>query len=163
MSKWPAAAVVLLLGTGCKPAATASPPLVGAWRSRIQFSDGVFAAMKDLEFLYLFNAGGTLTESSNYDEAPPVPPAYGVWREVAPSRFEAKYLFYITRPPSRFEELIGGGGWQPGGHGEFLERIQLAPDGKSFESTITYEGFDSAGRVAMGGGSATGHGVRIAF
>ncbi len=25
--------------------------------------------MKDLEFLYSYNAGGTMTESSNYDEA----------------------------------------------------------------------------------------------
>ena len=38
--------------------------------------------MKDLEFMYVFNVGGTMTASSNYDGAPPVPPAYGVWRRA---------------------------------------------------------------------------------
>ena len=37
---------------------------------------------KDLEFMYAFNVSGTMTESSNYDAAPPVPPAYGVWKKV---------------------------------------------------------------------------------
>ena len=74
---------VLLLTAGC----TANPPgqqapVVGAWRSKVQFETGALAGIKDLEFLYVFNAGGTLTESSNYDGAPPVPPAYGVWRSA---------------------------------------------------------------------------------
>jgi hypothetical protein len=154
--------VALLLSWGCASSPAASP-LVGAWRSRIQFSGGAFAAMKDLEFMYVFNAGGTLTESSNYDEAPPVPPAYGVWREMGPQQFEAKYLFYMTRLPARFEEITGGGGWGPGGSGVFIERIRLSPDGQSFESTMTFEAFDSAGKPAAGGGQATGHGVRIGF
>lgn len=51
--------------------------LVGAWRSQIRFNGGSFAEIKDLQFMYVFNAGGTMTESSNYDGAPPVPPAYG--------------------------------------------------------------------------------------
>ncbi len=162
MPRWTAGAVALLLGAGCASAPALSP-LVGAWRSKIAFSGGVFASIKDLEFMYVFNAGGTLTESSNYDEAPPVPPAYGVWREVAPFQYEAKYLFYLTRPPYRFEQLIAGEGWAPDGRGEFLEQIRLSPDGKSFESTITYQPFDSAGRPAMGEGKATGHGTRIGF
>ncbi len=31
--------------------------MAGAWRSQVQFSGGTFAAMKDLEFMYVFNAG----------------------------------------------------------------------------------------------------------
>ena len=154
--------LAVLLSAACAPK-PASDALVGAWRSRIQFSSGAFAAMKDLEFMYVFNAGGTLTESSNYDGAPPVPPAYGVWREVGPQQYEARYLFYITRPPARLEDMTGGGGWMPSGHGVFTERIRLAADGKSFESTIAYEAFDSLGKPAVGGGPATGHGVRIDF
>jgi hypothetical protein len=46
--------------------------------------------------MYVFNTGGTMTESSNYDGAPPVPPAYGVWRSVGPNEFEAKMS--TTRP-----------------------------------------------------------------
>jgi len=162
MSKCRMVALTLLLTTGCTPA-PATPPLAGAWRSSIQFSSGPFAAMKGLEFMYVFNAGGTLTESSNYDEAPPVPPAYGVWREVAPNQFEAKYQFYVTLLPARFEDLSGGGGWQPGGRGEFLEKIRLSVDGKSFDSEMTYAGFDSTGKAAGGEFRATGHGVRIGF
>ena len=162
MLKRLAAVALLLLAAGCaRP--TAAAPLAGAWRSKIAFSSGAFAAIRDLEFMYVFNAGGTLTESSNYDEAPPVPPAYGVWREISPAEFEARYDFYVTRLPARFEEIAGGGGWGPGGHGEFTERIRLAPDGNSFESTMTYEAFDSAGKPAAGGGTATGHGTRIGF
>jgi hypothetical protein len=154
--------VALLLAVGCGSAPRPSP-LAGAWRSAIQFSSGPFAAMKGLEFMYVFNAGGTLTESSNYDEAPPVPPAYGVWREVAPNQFEAKYVFYVTLLPARFEDLSGGGGWQPGGRGEFLEKIRLSVDGKSFDSELTYAGFDSTGKAAGGEFKAIGHGVRIGF
>jgi len=152
----------MLLSTGC-PTTRESGGLAGAWRSRLQFSDGAFAAMKDLEFMYVFNTGGTLTESSNYDGAPPVPPAYGVWREVGPSQYEARYLFYITKPPARLEDMTGGGGWLPAGHGVFTERIRLADDRRSFESAITYEAFDQSGKPVAGGGTATGHGVRIDF
>src|SRR4051812_42743591 len=45
----------------------AANALVGAWRSHVAFDSGAFANVKDLEFMYVFNAGGTMTESSNYD------------------------------------------------------------------------------------------------
>ena len=105
--------------------------LVGAWRSSISFSSGAFAPMKDLEFMYAMNAGGTPTESSNYDGAPPVPPAYGVWRKVGPHQFEIKYVFYVTKAPTGFEEIAKGGGWAPDGHGVFTEKISLSEDGQS--------------------------------
>lgn len=164
----PSRPAVLLLGllcwTGCSGGGGAgSAELVGAWRAKLQFSDGAFAAMKNLEFMYVFNAGGTLTESSNFDGAPPVPPAYGVWRRVGSADFEAKYAFYITQAPKRFEDLAAGGGWLPAGHGVFTERIRLSADGQSFESTIRYEAFDSLGAPAPGGGSAVGRGNRISF
>src|SRR5688572_16652310 len=86
--------VALLVTAGCSPnpSVTSNSPssLVGAWRSKLQFTSGAFAPIRDLEFLYVFNAGGTMTESSNYDGTPPVPPAYGVWRQTAPNEFEAK-------------------------------------------------------------------------
>lgn len=157
-----AAFAALLLAAGCSTS-TQQERLIGAWRSRLQFASGAFSSVKDLEFMYVFNAGGTLTESSNYDGAPPVPPAYGVWRRVGPDQFEAKYAFYITRAPERLEDMTGGGGWLPAGHGVFTERIRLAADGKSFESTMSYEAFDQSGKPVAGGGNATGHGVRIDF
>jgi hypothetical protein len=140
-----------------------SSALVGAWRSRIQFNSGAFAEVKDLEFMVVFNAGGTLTESSNYDSAPPVPPAYGVWKESGARKFEATYSFYMTKAPSTFDDIAKGGGWSPAGRGVLTEKITLSADGKSFKSTIAYAAFDQAGNSVEGGGEGTGEGVRMGF
>jgi hypothetical protein len=163
-------APIVLLGLDCRsqpgPAAsrdTAPAALVGEWRAQLRFTTGAFAAVPDLEFMYVFNQGGTMTESSNYDASPPVPPAYGIWRQVGPSEFEAKYEFYVTRPPAAFGDLAKGGGWAPAGRGVFLERITLSGDGKAFTSKISYEQFDTAGKPAEGGGEATGRGAKLTF
>ena len=155
----------LLALLACSPAPARQevpPPIVGAWRASLQFSSGAFASIKDLEFMYVFNQGGTLTESSNYDGAPPVPPAYGVWRAISATEFEAKYEFYATTPspPDAFKT---GAGWLPSGRGIFTERIRLSADGKTFTSTITYEAFDTHGQPGEGSGAATGSAVRIGF
>jgi hypothetical protein len=157
-----------VLAAGCREPAPVGPAarpgqadLAGAWRGRVQFSDGALAAVKDLEFMYVFNAGGTMTESSNYDGAPPVPPAYGLWRRTGPGAFEAHYEFYTTKAPAGFAEIAGGGGWLPAGHGVLVERITLAADGRSFTSTIAYTAFDAAGKPAAGGGEGKVSGVRI--
>ena len=154
---------IALLACSPAPARQESPPpIIGAWRSSLQFSSGAFASIKDLEFMYVFNQGGTLTESSNYDGAPPVPPAYGAWRAISATEFEAKYEFYVTAPapPDAFKT---GAGWLPSGRGIFTERITLAADGKTFTSTITYEAFDTHGQPAAGGGTATARAVRIGW
>jgi hypothetical protein len=137
--------------------------LMGEWRAQLQFTSGAFASTKDLEFMYVFNQGGTMTESSNYDASPPVPPAYGIWRKVGDREFEAKYEFYVTKPPANFEEISKGGGWGPGGRGVFVERITVSADGKSFTSKIKYDQFDTTGKPAEGGGEATGRGVKLTF
>ena len=49
-------------------------PLVGAWRGPAKFTTGPYIEVSDLELMYVFHADGTMTESSNYDGAPPVPP-----------------------------------------------------------------------------------------
>jgi hypothetical protein len=101
----------LLLGTACRDASE-SDSLAGAWRSQIRFSGGTLAEWKNLEFMYVFNAGGTMTESSNYDASPPGPPAYGARRRTGPRQFEARYLFFATQPPGPSEELAKVG-WLP--------------------------------------------------
>jgi hypothetical protein len=150
---------------GPAPASSVVPPsLAGAWRASIDVKSGAFVAAKGLEFMYVFHADRTLTESSNYDAAPPVPPAYGVWRSVPGdgSVFEAKYEFFTTTasPPDQFKE---GAGWLPSGRGVFTERITVAADGRTFSSTIRYELFDGKGTSVAGGGEASGRGVRIGF
>ena len=137
--------------------------LVGAWRSQIRFSSGALADVRDLEFMYVYNAGGTMTESSNYDAAPPVPPAYGVWKRMGPAQFETRYEFYATKAPAAFADIAKGGGWSPAGQGVLAESIKLADDGRSYTSTIAYTAFDQAGRQIKGGGQGRGAGTRIRF
>lgn len=137
--------------------------LVGAWRGKVQFTDGAFADTKDLEFMYVFNDGGTMTESSNYDGAPPVPPAYGAWRKVGDRVYEAKYEYFWTKAPSNFEELTKGGGWAPGGYGRLTQRITISEDGRTFDSTIKYEMFDQSGKPTDKESHATAQGTKIAF
>jgi hypothetical protein len=148
---------------GPQPVSTVSPPpLTGAWRASIDVKSGAFTAAKDLEFMYVFHSDHTLTESSNYDAAPPVPPAYGVWRSVPGDGtvFEAKYEFFTTAPlpPDK-----AGAGWLPSGRGVFTERITVAPDGRTFTSAIRYQLFDAKGAAIEGAGEATGRGTRIDF
>lgn len=135
--------------------------LVGAWRGKVQFKTGAFAAVTDLDFLYVFNAGGTMTESSNYDAMPPVTPAYGVWKKTSPRQYEAKYVYYWTKPPAALDEIIKGGGWSPGGHGVLTQKITVSEDGNTFDSTLTYEVFDQAGKPTDPGSEAWAQGTRI--
>ena len=137
--------------------------LVGQWRARLGFRDGDFVPFGDLEFMYVFNAGGTMTESSNYDASPPVPPAYGIWRRIGLDRFEAKYEFYPTSAPSGLDDITSGGGWRCAGRGVFTETITVSPDGAAFASEILYEAFGEAGEPVAGGGTGTGRGVRLRF
>ena len=155
-------ALLSLLIACTSETATESEPLVGAWRSAIAFETGAFAEIKDLEFMYVFNAGGTLTESSNYDGAPPVPPAYGVWRKVGPNVFEARFEFYSTAP-AQADAFAKGAGWLPSGRGVFTERIEVSSDGRNFTSTLRYDAFGTRGEPLEGGGTARGKGVRIEF
>lgn len=154
------------MGRGASSGGSASPAalgLVGQWRARLRFRGGDFAATDDLEFMYVFNLGGTMTESSNYDGAPPVPPAYGIWRQVGPSRFEARYEFYPTQAPAGRGDSTTGGGWLPAGRGVFSEVITVSDDGETFTSTIRYEALDRAGLPIEGGGDGSGRGVRLRF
>lgn len=160
--------VAVIVG-GCRrsdrqsKSADADSGLEGAWRAKVQFNDGAFAAIKDLEFMYVFNEGGTMTESSNYDAFPPVPPAYGVWRKISRDQYEARYEFYLTRVPDTSEHLPIGSGWLPAGRGVLLETISVANDGKSFTSKIHYNAYDQTGNPIVGGGDAIGEGISLKF
>lgn len=137
--------------------------LVGAWRGKVQFTSGALAEITDLEFMYAFNVGGTMTESSNYDAAPPVPPAYGVWRKVGLGKYEAKYQFFQSRAVTTAAEIAEGGGWGPGGYGILVQKISLSADGSSFDSRITLELFDKDGKPVAGGGEGTATGNRLRY
>jgi hypothetical protein len=161
---------IAILGLACLAPARAtgqtqkaSDDLVGAWRGKVTLTSGVFATLKDLQYMYVFNAGGTMTESSNYDGVPPVPPAYGVWRRTGPRTFEAKYQWFQSKSVSTSDELIKSGGWMPDGHGTIRQTITVSADGNGFASKITVELFDKAGKPVAGGGSGTAVGERVRF
>ena len=165
---WLIALSAALTATACgdpqaptKSESSRNDNLVGAWRAQMRFKGGALADMKDLEFMSVFNAGGTMTESSNYDGAPPVPPAYGTWRNTGPRQFEAKYEFYVTKAPATFEDITKGGGWLPNGHGVLTEKVTLAEDGRSYKSAIVFAAFDPTGKPVEGGGEGTGEGIRM--
>jgi hypothetical protein len=143
--------------------AGANDTLAGAWRAKVQFKSGMLADWKNLEFMYSFNQGGTLTESSNYDGSPPGPPAYGVWRKTGPRQFEARYEVFLTKSAKPLEEIAKGGGWLPDGHGVLAEKITLSPDGKSFQSRIRWDAFDQAGKPVESAIEGTGEGKRMGF
>lgn len=154
---------LLLLG-GCASAPTSTNHgLVGAWRGQVQFKNGAFAEVKDIEFLYAFNVGGTMTESSNYDGVPPVAPAYGVWRKVGDRTYEARYEYYWTKAPATFDELAKGGGWMPGGRGVLVQTITLSADGNNFDSTIKHAVFDAQGKATDPVSEASAQGARMQF
>ena len=156
------AAVAVFAVGGCQLAPEkAGSPLTGAWRGSAQFTSGPFAAVKDLELMYVFHADGTMTESSNYDGAPPVPPAYGAWKQTGPRQFEAHYEFYSVKPPANLDEILKGGGWGPDGRGVLTQKITLSADGNAFESTIRMEVFSQQGKPAAGGGEAVARGRRM--
>jgi hypothetical protein len=137
--------------------------LVGAWRGKVAFTSGMFAELKDLEYMYVFHADGTMTESSNYDAVPPVPPAYGVWRKTGPRSFEAKYTFFQSKSVANSQELMKSGGWGPGGYGIIRQSFTLSGDGNSFSSKISVDMFDAAGKPIGGKSPGTASGSRIRF
>jgi len=137
--------------------------LAGVWHGKVQFSSGAFSVVKDLETQYAFHADGTMNESSNYDGAPPVPPAYGIWRKIKPRQYEAKYEFFATQAPQSFDDIRNGGGWLPAGKGVIIETITLSDDGNSFDSTVSYDAFDQAGKRIGTGGEGKGNAERIRF
>jgi hypothetical protein len=163
------AAVVILAACRNDPSSQSNGSdghgLTGAWRSKIEFQSGPLAGLKDLEFLYAYAAGGTMTESSNYDEAAnSSPPAYGVWKALDPRRFETKYIFYTTREPGPEDHAPKSSDWWPAGHGVLTETITMSDDGRTYASTIKLVTFDTAGKpVAGAGGEGRGAGTRITF
>lgn len=143
--------------------AQAGDALVGAWRGPVTFTSGMFAGLKGLEYMYVFNAGGTMTESSNYDGLPPVTPAYGIWRKTGARTYEAKYQWYQTKAVKSADELVKEGGFPRDGHGVITQTFTLSADGNSFTSKISVAMFDNAGKPIAGGSTGTASGTRLKF
>lgn len=136
---------------------------IGVWKGKVQFTTGDFAAVEDLEFMRVFNKGGTMTESSNYDGVPVVPPAYGIWKKTGDKQYEARYEFYITQIPAVYEDVKKAGGFPPAGYGILIEKITLSDDGKSYKSTIMWDAFDQSGKQIVFGDKADAEAKQMEF
>ncbi len=137
--------------------------LVGAWKGKVQFKTGAYAEIKDFEFMWVFNDGGTMTESSNYDGVPPTPPAYGIWKKTGDKQYESHYEFYWNKVPASYEELAKAGGFPNVGYGVLSEKIILSDDGKSYSSTIKFNLFDQPGKQLVFNDEGTAEAKRIEF
>ena len=137
--------------------------LVGAWKGNVQFKTGPYAGIKDFEFMYVFNSGGTMTESSNYDGVPPTPPAYGIWKKIGDKQYEARYEFYWNNVPASYEELAKTGGFSNAGYGVLSETIVLSVDGNSYISSIKFNLFDQTGKQTVFNDEATAEAKRMKF
>ena len=137
--------------------------IVGAWKGKVQFNTGVYAEIKDFEFMYVFNSGGTMTESSNYDGLPPTPPAYGIWKKTGEKEYEARYEFYWNKVPGSYEELAKEGGFPNAGYGVLSEKITLSDDGKSYGSKIKFNLFDQTGKQSVINEEGTVEAKRMEF
>jgi hypothetical protein len=137
--------------------------LVGAWKGKVQFNTGVYAEIKDFEFMWVFNSGGTMTESSNYDGVPPTPPAYGIWKSIGDKQYEARYEFYWNKVPASYEELAKTGGFPNVGYGVISEKITLSEDGKSYSSTIKFNLFDQTGKQTVFNNEGIAEAKRMEF
>jgi len=146
-----AAVAVLLVCAGCgggknaapKPAA---PSLEGGWRSRVTFTSGPFKGVP-FQFLITYSAGGGMVESSNFDESPPVPPAYGSWGRTGTNTFKNTYIFWTSKAVAPGD---AGKGWTFSGNGILNEDITLAPTGDSYTSRISYQLYDARDQPISG-------------
>jgi hypothetical protein len=157
--------LILLFSTSfsCSENKNPADDIVGAWKGKVEFKTGAFAEMKNWEFMWVFNNGGTMTESSNYDGVPPTPPAYGIWKKIGDRQYEARYEFFITQIPASFEDLTKAGGFPPAGYGVLLEKIILSADGQSYSSTIKLKLFDQTGKQTVFNDEATAEAKRMEF
>jgi hypothetical protein len=96
-----------------------------------------------------------MVKSSNFDEAPPVPPAYGSWVTTGDGNFRSTYLFFTTAQVDRHDP---GAGWAFSGSGKLHETITLSPDANSYTSRLSYELFDATDKP-LPGQSGSGHAV----
>ena len=129
-----------------------SGSLEGGWRARVTFTTGPLKGVP-FQFLLTYAAGNGMVESSNLDESPPVPPAYGTWQQTGRHTYKNTYVFWTTKIANPHDLTQG---WTFAGSGLLTEKITLANAGNAYESTITYRLYDATDKP-LPGQSGTGH------
>jgi len=145
------ATLALFAGAACSnsgaPVATPkTPSLEGGWRAHVTFASGPLKGVP-FQFLITYSAGGGMVESSNFDEVPPVPPAYGSWGRTGPSNFKSTYIFWTTKTANAKDFTKG---WTFSGIGVLNENISLSKTGDAYTSSISYQLFDTKDQPLTG-------------
>jgi hypothetical protein len=153
--RWAALALVVAIA-GCgggRPEATSRPErpsLEGGWRAHVTFGSGPLKGVP-FQFLIMYAAGGGMVESSNFDEVPPIPPAYGSWGRTGPSNFKSTYIFWTTKTANAKDSKV----WTFSGLGVLNENISLGKTGDAYTSSISYQLFNTKDEP-LSGQSGTG-------
>jgi hypothetical protein len=153
--RWAALALAVVIA-GCgggrpETSRPERPSLAGAWRAHVTFVSGPLKGVP-FQFLITYAAGGGMVESSNFDEVPPVPPAYGSWARTGPSNFKSTYVFWTTKTANAKDFTKG---WTFAGVGVLNENIALGKTGDAYSSSISYQLFDAEDKP-LAGQSGTG-------
>src|SRR5450755_4132624 len=107
-----------------------SAPLQGVWDSQVTLTDcngNTLAAFRAFE---IFHQGGTLTSTDN---TPPTlhGPGLGTWERVNGRKYTSPFQFFNFNPDGSFAGV------------QKIDRvIQLAADGNSYTSTVTFGAYD---------------------
>jgi hypothetical protein len=144
---------VILLAVSITGPTGAPAGLEGGWRVQVTIETGPFTGSQ--QYLMVYSAGGGMIESSNFDSAPPVPPAYGSWLASGESSFRSTYVFFTTEP---VDQLDAAAGWDFSGSGKFRESITLSSSGNDYTSRLSYELYDTADKP-LAGQSGEGYSV----
>jgi hypothetical protein len=134
-------------------ASTHRRSLEGGWRAQVTIESGPLIGLQ--QFLLVYSAGGGMVESSNFDEVPPVPPAYGSWAATGDGNFRSTYVFFTTE---QIDSCNPGAGWAFSGSGKLREAITVATTGNDYTSRLSYELFDTSDKL-LPGQSGEGHSV----
>jgi hypothetical protein len=145
------AVLAVLTGGACSkstPSAAkpSAPSLEGGWRAHVTFASGPLKGVP-FQFLITYAAGGGMVESSNFDEVPPVPPAYGSWARTGPQNFKSTYVFFATKTANAKDVTKG---WTFSGVGVLNENIAQGKTGDAYSSSISYQLFDAEDKPLTG-------------
>jgi hypothetical protein len=137
--------LVLMMTVVALTVASAAVPLQpaarlqGVWDSQATLTDCNGNILVMLRAFEMFHQGGTLTSTDN---TPPTlhGPGFGTWQHVGVGKYDAPFQFFNFNADGTFA-----------GTQKIDRQIQLAADGNSYTSTVTFETFDPDGNLIFSG------------
>jgi hypothetical protein len=116
-----------------------SARLQGVWDSQVTLTDCNGFTLAVFRAFEMFHQGGTLTSTDN---TPPTlhGPGFGTWQHVGVGKYTAPFQFFNFNADGTFA-----------GTQKIDREIQLAADGNSYTSTVTFASYDPDGNLIFSG------------